>query len=326
LPIAKAKLLWELVSFFCVVLALFIIRKHFIFKNIEFIAIIALTFGFAPLYMNFVWGQAYAFLLLLQTLTFVFWMDRRTYAASLTVALMLAFKGYGVIFLLLALFQREWRLVIYGLVNYIALVIASAIVIGIDPWLTYVSSLVTVVTSVPPSATFQQNVQSLVSWFFVEDQFNPNPMFNSPSIVRPLLFVIMVSGIAGLYWFTRKRTFADRSIPFMVASIISVLTAPLLYDYHYVLFLIPIIACYRQLSLSATKSEFIGFGISLLLLSTKIPYYYPIFQNTWLGILGFPRVYGAVILAWLFYRILSRELKRTGGDLLAVSASQISAS
>jgi len=95
-------------------------------------------------------------------------------------------------------------------------------------------------------------------------------------------------------------------LSFGVVIILGVLTAPRPFDYHYIFVLIPILACYRYLSASISRSEITAFAVMPLLLSIKIPYYEEVFQRTWLGLAAFPRVYGGLILLWLLYRLHKR--------------------
>src|SRR6266849_6260037 len=69
------KMAWELFSLLCVVLSLFMMFNHFRFNSLERGVMTALVFGFNPLYTNFVYGQVYAPLFLIQTCIVTFWSE-----------------------------------------------------------------------------------------------------------------------------------------------------------------------------------------------------------------------------------------------------------
>ena len=305
---SQGKLVWEVVSFIAVLISLLLLRKYFYLEKIEFIAFTGLTFAFTPVYINFVYGQLYGVLFLLHVILLGCWKSKKMFATSIAIALMLSLKGYGVLFLVLALFLREWRLIAYSLLNYVLLLIGSLFVVGTGTWSAYFSALEALLVSSPIAVTFQQNIQSFIGFFFLNYSLHGTPIVHWANMVQPVIGASCIIGISIVFWLSRNSSHASIAIPFSSAVIIGVMFAPRLFDYHYSFFLIPFLVCYKELSHAATKRELAGFGVSLFLLSTKIPYYYSIFQNTWLGIFGFPRIYGGVILLWLLYRIAHRNI------------------
>jgi hypothetical protein len=299
---AKAKLLWEIFSLCCLIFSLILFKKYFILNTNQFIAITGLTFALMPLYVNFVYGQLYAVLLLLQILLLIFWKSQKKILASLALVLMLSLKGYGVLFLLLAALLNEWLIIVWSGVGYGLIVAGSSFLLGMKTWLEYFNALKTLLTSSAPAVTFQQNIQSFTG--FLVEKAGGNS--HSTIIVSVIIIFLFCATVAILYILSKRMPAWRLEIPFSFAAIGGVLFAPQLFDYHYSLLLIPIVIILVELSHAQTKFELIGFGFALFLLSAKIPYYYPIFQNTWLWIAGFPRIYGAIILLWLLIRIAVR--------------------
>jgi hypothetical protein len=302
LPAPGGKLAWELFSLVCVVIALFVIYGHFRFKFPERAVMTALVFGFNPLYVNFVYGQVYAPLFLIQACVVRFWSEGRMLAAAIAISLLISLKGYGALFLVLALFRKEWLLVMYALAGYLVIVGVSSLAVGLDAWIAYASQLQPFLSSMPDPETYQQTVGSFLSWILLHDRWNAHPGFDSPLLIVPFVAAFLIAGIVLLYRLSRRSSRAGLDLSIGVAIILGVLTAPRLFDYHYVFVLIPVMACYRALSGPASRLEIIGFALMLLLLSVKFPYYDQVFQKTWLGLAAFPRVYGGLILLWLLYR------------------------
>jgi glycosyl transferase family 87 len=308
LPLGDAKLSWELFSFVCLLAALALLYRHLRLDSLERIVITALVFAFTPLYMNFVWGQFYVLLLLLHVALLYFWSNGKLLAASASIALLLSLKGYGVFFLVVALLRKEWLLLGYAIALYALIVGLSGLVVGYDTWLAYVGQAAHHLSAMPASATFQQTIGSFFSWFLARDEWHPHPWFDLPFLVRPLITLSLAAGLWLLVRICRIRSGLEE--PFAAAIIMSVLTAPLLFDYHYVLLLIPILICYKYVSGLPAGPASVAFGMALFLLVPKIPYYDSAFQNSWLGIFGFPRVYGALILIWIFHNMVGGGIAR----------------
>ena len=313
LPIAQAKLLWEIFSLACIVAGIFLFITLFALTPIESLVFSAFAFGFSPLYANFVWGQVYAPLLLLHILLMKFWMEKKELLSAIAIVLLLLLKGYGLMFLFVAIFQKQWKVVAYSIVIYAASIAVSSAAIGFETWTAYAASLLKLITSLAPAATFQQNIQSLVSWVFVQDRWNSHPILLMPGIAGPLVLVLVTGGVFILYRFAVWAGSVNSPLPLAAAVIVGVLTAPILFDYHYTLILPSIVIAYRYFPSPARAFDYILFGLSLLLLTPKIPYHTSFFQDSWIGILGFPRIHGSILLLWLLARTLSsrKELDPT---------------
>ncbi len=303
LPAPEGKMAWELFSLVCLVIALFVILSHFRFNSLERAVMTGLVFGFNPLYTNFVYGHVYAPLFLIQVCIVRFWAEGKLLSAAIAMALLVALKGYGVLFLVMALFRKEWLMLLYALASYLVIVAVSSLAVGLDTWVAYASQLPPFLFSMPDPETYQQTLGSFLAWVMVHDRWNAQPGFDTPFLVLPFVAAFLIAGIVLLYRLLRQSSRLRMDLSFGVAIILGVLTAPRLFDYHYIFVLIPILACYRYLSRPASRLEITAFAIMLLLLSVKIPYYDEMFQKTWLGLAAFPRVYGGLILMWLLYRI-----------------------
>ncbi len=302
-PAGEAKAFWELFSLACVLISLGLLYEIFHFSRSGRLVLTACAFAFTPLYFNFVWGQLYAFLLLLHVLIFRFWRENRTMGTAITLALLLLLKGYGLPFLVLAVVRREYGLLLRTAALALGGALLSAIFIGFAPWIAYSSELSGVLTAIPASATFQQTIGSLLSWCFARDEWHIRPPADLPFVVRPLLGACIAAGIFVLARLGRRRGIVGFDMAFSAAIIVNLLTAPLLFDYHYTLLLIPLVACCAYLPQSGWEPGIVAFGVALLLLLPKLPYYDDIFQKNWYGIFAFPRVYGSLILLWICGRI-----------------------
>src|SRR5262249_21863821 len=127
--------------------------------------------------------------------------------------------------------------------------------------------------------------------------WNINPLVHASWIATPAAAAL---GFLSLWWLRRV---AGSVYGWCCAAVLGVLFSPRVGDYHYSLLLIPVVVCCVRLWVSCSKTDLLLFGGALLLLSTKIPYNSDIFQKTWLGVFGFPRVYGALLILFLLTRL-----------------------
>ncbi len=302
-----AKCIWEICSLLAVIVSLVLLKTYFHFETNEFWMLSALTFSFTPLYISFVYGQLYAFLFLLHVILLVYWQSKKIFA-PVALGLLLLLKGYGVIFLIVALFLKNWRLFFSSLAAYFVLFLISASIVGFNTWLAYISALIALLSSPPLAVTFQQNVQSCIAFFVQRVIHNGvlSPVDNS--VIFSIVGALFIGGIGITLWCARGSEGLSPLIPLSAAVIVGVFFSPQLFDYHYTFFLIPVFGCYKELCKTAGRTALGIFAIALFLLSVKIPYYYPIFQTTWLGYLGFPRIYGGLLLLILMVQMTNRNV------------------
>jgi hypothetical protein len=303
LDVHRGKLLWEIFSLICLSGAIYLLKKRFDLSSSAFFSILALCFGAYPVYANFVWGQFYAPLFLLHVILFDAWMDDKPITAGLVIALLLLFKGYGVMFILLALFDRKWRIAAGAVGWYVITAIATLPFIGLTAWKAYGGSILAMVGMMPRSATFTQNISSFVSWFFVRDIWHSNAPFMLPELVHPLVAILSLMCVGVVWRIMRGESARRRELGFASAIVAGVLTAPAVGDYHYFLVVLSMLVAISLLLKGRSRGQSILFASSLFLLVTKLPYDAEFFQYSLWGVFAWPRVYGGVLLLILLYQL-----------------------
>jgi hypothetical protein len=288
-PLPVAKVVWECLSLGFLLGFFMIIKKEENLDSVESLALIAFAFAFTPLYMNFVYGQMYALLLLLLSCMFWAWHSKRDLLTAFFLASLLLLKGFGAFLVLLLVFRKEWMVLglTFGMV--LAGIAVSAAFIGIGVWSSYGASIWETLSHLGLSSVIQRNLVGLVGTI--------TDIAVGPTVA---LSAGLIAGSAGiLFWFNRRTDPDDFRAPFGVAVILSLLCSPIIADYHYVLLLLPLFFLYDRLRHGFSKAQLSMFAAALFLVSTRFPLTSGT-RGTLAGLLTFSRVYGSLLLLILF--------------------------
>ena len=151
--------------------------------------------------------------------------------------------------------------------------------------------------AMPPAAAYQQNLGSFLARLFVRDAWNPSPLIEFPGLVKPLLALIVAGGLYLLYRLSRRAANEGRAgVIVGTATILGVATAPMLYDYHYSLLILPIVIVYQRLREGPGRGEILLFGAAIFLLTARVPYESAFFADSLPALLAFPRLAGGAAL------------------------------
>jgi hypothetical protein len=306
-PLPVAKVVWECLSLGFLLGFFMIIKKQENLDSVESLALIAFAFAFTPLYMNFVYGQMYALLLLLLSCMFWAWHSKRDLLTAFFLASLLLLKGFGAFLVLLLVFRKEWMVLglTFGMV--LAGIAVSAAFIGIGVWSSYGASIWETLSHLGLSSVIQRNLVGLVGTI--------TDIAVGPTVA---LSAGLIAGSAGiLFWFNRRTDPDDFRAPFGVAVILSLLCSPIIADYHYVLLLLPLFFLYDRLRHGFSKAQLSMFAAALFLVSTRFPLTSGT-RGTLAGLLTFSRVYGSLLLLILF---LIPFLPRSNRQSVAFSAA-----
>jgi len=252
--------------------------------GLEQIALLAFC-GYYSLYLNFLYGQYYVFLLFLLTLSFYFLYRGNPIASGFLAGVAFGLKLYGGPFLLYFVAKRNWKAAAGMIVTIFCI---AAVAIGIFGW-TDIGYYVTQILprtleggSIDPYNPGVPTYSTLLQHFFVaEPELNPYPLWSAPWLfffLRPLVTLAIVAfTLLGL---ASRRTSAEpRDLAwFMVAVLLlSTSTGP----YTFILLLLPVvllledaslgeriflIACYALLSYPLGLEQFFPKLLLLLIL------------------------------------------------------------
>lgn len=307
-----AKIIWGMFSVLLFVLSIRILLKLFEIKLTGFtgLAFTSLCFLFYPAYRNIALGQIYILLLFLFTLSMYFIKQNKNKASSLAIALAFVFKGYGALVSLWLLARKKIKAFIAFTLFISIIFFISILVHGLDSWNAYINAVPQALLQNPASSvTAYQNIGGFFKHLFVFDkQWSPYPLIDLPA-EAVLIFTGIITLII-IYLFIRKNyDIGDKTnlslISYAAILGVSVITAPLAEEYHYVLFL-PLIAGLAKIlfydidSIKKIKPAHIVFIIAVIIMA--LPLDYKLLQNSHFPVylLAYPKLYAGITLLMIF--------------------------
>jgi hypothetical protein len=220
--------------------------------RLDQIALLAFC-GYYSLYLNFLYGQYYVFLLFLLTLTFFFLHRGNLAASGFLAGIVFGLKLYGGPFLLYFAAKRNWR-ALAGMMA--AILCAAAVAISIFGWTDIVFYTTQILPrtleggSIDPYNPGVPTYSTLLQHMFVaEPELNPQPLWIAPWLfffLRPLAtLAIVVFTLLGLVM--RRNTVERRDFAWFTIAVLllSTSTAP----YTFILLLLPAVLLLEDASL-----------------------------------------------------------------------------
>jgi hypothetical protein len=248
----------------------------------EQIALVAFL-GYGSLYMNFLYGQYYVFLLFLLTLGFYCLHEQRGAAGGFLYGMVFGLKLYGGPFLIYFSVKRNWRAVA-GMLT--AMVFVGVVAIAMFGWKDVVFYATQILPrsleggSVDPYHPGNPTISTLLRRTFMpEPELNPQPPWSSPWLfffLRSLvLFALLVFTSLGL---AVKRGGKDkRDFAWFVIAVLLLSTS--VASYTFIVLLLPVIILLEE----ATRRVRIGLLACFVLLCSPLPSRLdPFFPKVWL--------------------------------------------
>lgn len=252
LPIARlepltAKLVWNILSAVFFVLSTYFISKisglNFFQTGILFFAS---GFAFAN---NFFFGQVYLLVLLCFSSSIYFLMSEKNIPAAFLFSLSVLLKFYTIFFLLLFLFRKKFRMVLYSLAFMIVLNIISFIITGFHVNYFYYTEIIPRISDGWIGTVFAPEFQSMTSLlhtlFYFEPSLNSNPLIQSPELYFILkyffYFAILGASMFSIWKSKDKNSFEVFKLQIALFCFVCMLLLPVNASYQYVL-LVPAIA------------------------------------------------------------------------------------
>jgi hypothetical protein len=250
-PLQTAKQIWLAINL-CFLAATIWLLSRVTSLRLEQIALLAFS-GYYSLYLNFLYGQYYVFLLFLLTLSYYYLRRGNSLASGLLAGVAFGLKLYGGPFLLYFAAKRNWKAVA-GMIA--AILCLGAVSIAIFGWtdIAYYATQILPRTleggSIDPYNPGVPTYSTLLQHLFVpEPELNPTPLWNAPWLfffIRPLATLVIIAftllGLSSKRSDTEPRDFAW----FMVAVLLlSTSTAP----YTFILMLLPLVLLLDDASL-----------------------------------------------------------------------------
>jgi hypothetical protein len=248
----------------------------------EQIALVAFC-GYGSLYMNFLYGQYYVFLLFLLTLAYYCLHQQRATAGGFVFGIVFGLKLYGGPFLIYFAAKRNWK-AIAGMLT--ALVFAGLAAIAMFGWRDVIFYATQILPrsleggSVDPYHVGNPTISTLLRHTFMpEPELNPQPLWNSPWLfffLRSLvLFVLALFTFLGLALHRAGNEKRDFAWFVILVLLLSTSVA----SYTFIVLFLPVILLLEE----ANQPERIALLACFVLLCSPLPFRLdPFFPKVWL--------------------------------------------
>lgn len=256
-----------------------------------------------PVEHGFAVGQVYPIFLALHVSALLALQQGKTTRFGLTVAPMIALRGWVGLPLLAG--AMSWpRAVVATLGATVALLLLSVPWVGADAWLFFFGTHLGELAASPWAGTpAYQTLRSLLLHLTTPDpHWGPDPPIPVPGLGRPLfLGAAVLLGVGGL-WLTRRAGRPGLVPALGLWTALELLLAPVAEGYHFVLAALPAATALGR----GGRAEQAMVLLALPLLLLDLPYQDPSWWGGWRSLLAYPRVAGVILLAIANARILWR--------------------
>jgi len=303
-----AKIIWNVFGIIFLFISILLLFKTFDIQlySIQGLCLILLTLLFYPFYYNIAFGQAYAMLLLLASVSVYGFKKDNTLFIAIPIALIIILKGYGFYPLAALLFMKKPRVFFLTIGLTIAIFLLTLPLFGLSAWQMYYAKFYSVVAYGEHSSNVAyQTVGSLLGHFFsFNSTVNTNAMLSIPKIY--VYYFTQLAGLVILFLLSKKFNRDNYLIFFVMSFALSVIFSPAAEDYHS-LFYLPIIILSGSILfkvIDLRSPQIYVFAIAVLLLMLPLPFRQLQDSAFPLYILAYPRLYGALIMIFLAHGLI----------------------
>lgn len=298
-----AKVIWNILGIIFVFISILLLFRSFDipFNSLPGLLLFLITLLFYPFYYNIVYGQAYALLLLLASISVFGFRKNNALLTAFPLALIIILKGYGFYPLAALLLMKKPKVFLYTIGLTAAVFLITLPLFGLSAWQIYYAKFYSVVAYGEHSSNVAyQTLGSLLGHLFsYNSAVNTNALLSIPKIY--VYYFTQITGLAVLFFLSRRFTRENYLVFFVLSFALNVVFSPAAEDYHSLIYLPLIImtgsVLFKEINF---KSPVIYiFASSLLLLMLPLPFRQLQDSGFPLYILAYPRMYGAVIISFL---------------------------
>lgn len=298
-----AKVIWNILGIIFLFISILLLFRSFdiSFNGLPGLLLVLITLLFYPFYYNIVYGQAYALLLFLASVSVFGFRKNNALLTAFPLALIIILKGYGFYPLAALLLMKKPKVFLYTLGLTAAVFLLTLPLFGLSAWQMYYAKFYSVVAyGEHSSSVAYQTLGSLLGHIFsYNSTVNTNALLSIPKIY--IYYFTQIAGPVVLFILSGKFNKDNYPVFFVLSFALNVMFSPAAEDYHS-LFYLPLIimtgsVLFKEINF---KSPVIYiFAASLLLLMLPLPFRQLQDSGFPLYILAYPRLYGAVIISFL---------------------------
>jgi hypothetical protein len=308
-----ARIAWSVVSIILYLSAIYILLCIY---NIRWrtkigLSVLSLFFLWYPSYSNVRFGQIYFLLLFLFVLSLYGIKKHSLLLTAVPIAFAIVLKGYGIISLLWLAYNKRWREVAITLGVTALVIIASLPFFGIDAWATYYNKVVLQLNGLPSGAhVVYQEINGFIHHLFLYNKdWSPSPLVALPESVVIYAGLIINIFVIGMTIILSSKT-KNMVMSYATAIAVGVVTSPLSFEYHYILFLPLVIGLLAKLFNEDLqfKPDISSIILLAAIVLMALPLHYADLQTASapLILLAYPKLYAG--LAILLITLSSRRM------------------
>ncbi len=312
-----AKIIWTIVSLILYALSvtmLLSVNKIKWNDNLG-LAMISLACLWRPSYENIALGQFYIALLFLFCLSMHGLVRKNLLAPSLSIASTIVLKGYGIVNALWFIFNNRRKSALIVLLSVVGIFTVTLPLFGLNVWSVYYERVLMTFASSPKSGHIAyQTVNSLLLHLFSYDPiWLPSPIVElQPQHLR--ILILLTSTLIVVYVLYKSRHPSESLEPFgySTALALTVITAPLAEEHHYVLFLplvFGILKHYFPAQNGTLKLDFQNILCMIAIIVLAVPIRFKLMQSftfPWY-LFGYPKLFAGMILIASSVSILTQS-------------------
>lgn len=270
LSLAASKIIFNIISVFVFLISLYRLTRFYKIKSI-YIVFIPLLF-FVPIKNELLFGQVYFVLFFFLTEFWLAYQKEKYLKSAFFLSLAILLKVFPVVFLLIFLFKKEFKPLLYTIGICFLLFGISALFTGFDVWLFWLHSVLPKASNGEVATAYVDNYQSvfmLLKRLLVEDAIeNPNAIYHSPLLFKALIFAYKIKLIVIGYFVTKR--ISNSLFVFSFWIILSILLSP--YGSTYTFILLIFIYFHIIKSEISTNKKWMLFGLLLYINSVPVSY------------------------------------------------------
>jgi len=303
-----AKIIWNILGIIFLFTSILLLFRSFnipLFSTPGLILILV-TLLFYPFYYNIAFGQAYAMLLLLASVSVYGFKKDNVSLIAIPIALIIILKGYGFYPLAALLFMKKPKVFFLTIGLTAAIFLLTLPLFGLSAWQMYYAKFYSVVAYGEHSSNVAyQTMGSLLGHLFsYNTTVNTNAILSIPKIY--VYYFTQLAGLVILFLLSKKFNRDNYLIFFIMSFALNVIFAPAAEDYHS-LFYLPLIILSGSIlfnDVNFRSPQIYVFALALLLLMLPLPFRQLQDSSFPLYILAYPRLYGALILISLAHGLI----------------------
>lgn len=307
-----AKIAWNILGIIFLFASILLLFKAFDIPLYSFngLLMILITLLFYPFYYNIAFGQAYALLLLLASVSVYGFKKDNVWLTAIPIALIIILKGYGFYPLAALLLMKKPKVFFLTIGLTISIFLLTLPLFGISAWQMYYAKFYSVVAYGEHSSNVAyQTLGSLLGHLFsYNSKLNTNAILTIPKVY--VYYFTQIGGLITLFFLSRKFSKENYLIFFVISFALNVIFSPAAEDYHS-LFYLPLIFLTGSILFKDVyfrSPQLFVFAIALLLLMLPLPFRLLEDSTFPIYIFAYPRLYGAIIISVLVLIYVQQKL------------------